>query len=350
MLASEDCISSDYLTPILRHLQNSGLQQRELIAETSLASISVDDLPEMLSAGDLLPIINRSTRFLKISSFALGLQVGLNTSLTTYGQLGFVGMCSASFDEALRNTSRFFPLVTPVLGFDYDFIGERAAIEINELKPLDDPLYGFLLGVFLGGLRSLSLFLLGERLLEMVDESFIELKVDLGRYPELELFQKGQIPVKFSCEKNIIYFSKKLALQPLKNGNKVALISAINACEQLMEKQKSRRVKKDITVIDQVGAIINQSENKFPDLDDVASALCISPRTLSRQLKAEDSSFSKIVMRIRMQRAESLFREENKTIKEIAFLLGYSEVSNFSIAFKKYYGKSPREYRQGLLD
>jgi AraC-like DNA-binding protein len=45
-----------------------------------------------------------------------------------------------------------------------------------------------------------------------------------------------------------------------------------------------------------------------------------------------------------MTHAATLMRESDHNISEIAFLVGYQELSNFSRAFKKYFKVSPREY------
>lgn len=45
-----------------------------------------------------------------------------------------------------------------------------------------------------------------------------------------------------------------------------------------------------------------------------------------------------------MTHAASLIKEGNYNISEVAFLVGYQELSNFSRAFKKYFNVSPREY------
>ena len=60
----------------------------------------------------------------------------------------------------------------------------------------------------------------------------------------------------------------------------------------------------------------------------------MSPRTLQRQLKEQGMDFKKLVADTRRRFALSYLGNRSHTLTEIAFLLGYSEVSAFNRAFK----------------
>ncbi|OUS26141.1 hypothetical protein A9Q99_19380 [Gammaproteobacteria bacterium 45_16_T64] len=347
-LDTSDCLSSDYLVPLLNCLGNCAMAEEEVLAGTSLVGQYPQPISGMLSIVDCEQIINNATAKLNQSPYMLGLMIGVSMRPTGFGQLGYVGMCSSTFDEALRQSSRFLGIVTPLMSFEYTEHEERVSLKIVESGVIREPVYGFLIGLFLGSLRALSLFLLGDRLFGLIDDSSVELKVDLNTYPDLAMLQSGPIKMDFGCEENCISFSKKLALQPLLNGNEVALRSAIMACERLLEETLAKRAMETQRVVVLVKQEIERYRSANPELDDVAQVLCLSPRTLSRQLKACDTSFSRLVIDARMGKAEILFQQGMLSIKEIAYQLGYSEVSNFSIAFKKYFGQSPSEFRGSL--
>lgn len=343
------CVSSDYLAPIVSYLKNCGLEVADILKDTLIGKTYPDHIPDMLSKRDCEKVINTANTKLKQSPYMLGLCVGISMRPTGFGQLGYVGMCSSTFDEALEHSSRFLPLVTPLMGLKYSRHNERVFLDIVEIEPIEEPIYGFLIGLFLGGLRALSLFLLGDNLFSFISESTVKLKIELASYPDLVLLQQGPIDVQFDCDKNCISFSDKLAFHPLLNGNESALKSAIVSCERLLEERQIKQLQQKDSIIDMVCSVVDKYESAVPELDEVAKVLCLSPRTLSRRLKSADTSFTKVIMDMRMLKAQRLFRDGSLSIKEVSYQLGYSEVSNFSIAFKKYFGESPSEFRHKLV-
>jgi AraC-like DNA-binding protein len=78
---------------------------------------------------------------------------------------------------------------------------------------------------------------------------------------------------------------------------------------------------------------------------EVAQRLGMSPRTLSRKLGGEGVTFADILDQLRSALAQRYLSEPELPISEIAWLLGYTEVSSFTHAFKRWTGKTPRQYR-----
>ena len=70
-------------------------------------------------------------------------------------------------------------------------------------------------------------------------------------------------------------------------------------------------------------------------------------RTLQRGLKAEGTSFQRVVGDVRLALARHHLDRPHATIQEVAFLLGYAEPSAFHRAFKRWTGRTPQAYRSG---
>jgi len=77
----------------------------------------------------------------------------------------------------------------------------------------------------------------------------------------------------------------------------------------------------------------------------VAQKLAISKRTLSRKLRDENVAFSEVLEETRAALARRYLAERDLPVSEIAWLLGYSEVSSFTHAFKRWTGMTPRQFR-----
>lgn len=84
-------------------------------------------------------------------------------------------------------------------------------------------------------------------------------------------------------------------------------------------------------------------------LADLSARLKFSPRQTERLLlEFYGKNFQQKKTEARMAAAIQLLSENDRSISEIADILGYSSLEHFSTAFKKYYHKSPREYRKSL--
>jgi AraC-like DNA-binding protein len=92
---------------------------------------------------------------------------------------------------------------------------------------------------------------------------------------------------------------------------------------------------------DRVRRAAASSLAEHPSLVKIARQVGISARTLRRHLEQEGTSLRAIVDDIRRERADELLAA-GTPVKEIAFVLGFSETSAFSRAYKRWTGRSPK--------
>jgi AraC-like DNA-binding protein len=81
-------------------------------------------------------------------------------------------------------------------------------------------------------------------------------------------------------------------------------------------------------------------------IDQVSDALGTSPRTLQRQLAAEGRTYSEVLDEIRAESASDLLETTDASLSQIAEQLGYSNLSNFNRAFRRWAAVSPRAFRR----
>ena len=133
--------------------------------------------------------------------------------------------------------------------------------------------------------------------------------------------------LEFGCAHDAIVIDREILNQPLNGSN-----GRVHADEP-METATA------------VGALVKQL---LPygrlTIEEVAARQRISVRTLQRRLRDWGFSFEEIVDDVRRAEAIGHVRAGNHSKMEIAFLLGYSDQAHFTRAFKRWTGRSPRQF------
>jgi len=83
-----------------------------------------------------------------------------------------------------------------------------------------------------------------------------------------------------------------------------------------------------------------------PHIEEIAVSCPLKTRTLQRRLAEAGTSYSRIVDEVRFEAACGLLEDRGLTLAEIASALGYSDPANFTRAFTRWSGITPRVYRQ----
>lgn len=96
------------------------------------------------------------------------------------------------------------------------------------------------------------------------------------------------------------------------------------------------------------GAVTRSLCDGSPSIRSTAKQLGMSVRTLQRRLEAHDVAFRDLVAETRRTLAQRYLAEGSANLTEVAFLLGYSELSAFDRAFRRWTGSTPLAERRRL--
>ena len=117
------------------------------------------------------------------------------------------------------------------------------------------------------------------------------------------------------------------------------------AMGSLSQELKHRAASDAVPFTQYVAAILRSSEPPLPDLQQVASSLYVSERTLNRRLQQEATSFRALKSAATLRWAELFLQQTQLSVDSIAARLGYQDSANFRRAFRKSAGCTPSEFR-----
>lgn len=126
------------------------------------------------------------------------------------------------------------------------------------------------------------------------------------------------------------------------------LVSALYLNIARLYRNQPRETKGSDSLIDKILRYIASHPDSV-NLSELCKEFSYHPNYISNLIRKETGkTFSRIVLEARMERAVMLLKSTTLSTDEIAFMLGYSDKSNFFKAFRQYYGISPREWGHQL--
>lgn len=256
-------------------------------------------------------------------------------NMGVFGVAGYVVLNSPNFIKAFENFVRYTKLHTNVYNFyletgsQVDLIFERALPQTFSDR--------FNMEMYVLGFTYNILKLMPGKQLPL------EVHFENAQPQNMKCFDEvfeGKTKFYFNAPQNKMVYDAALTNIPLLNANEqlYAMFDkmATESLQQIAgEGNTSRQVKEELS---------KRIKGDLPTIEEVAAALNMSTRTLQLKLKNENKTFRELTDEVRRDIAITHLKAHALNISEIAYLLGFSEISSFSSAFKKWTGKSPSAY------
>jgi AraC-like DNA-binding protein len=263
----------------------------------------------------------------------LGLRAGKMISAGASGPLEFVLHSAETLGEALQLASHHSRLYDEALDLRIELEGERAIVRLDSRIPRPKPAADFTTASWYANL--LASPLTGAKGVECWFSHAAP--ADTREYENTF----GPHAVRFSARCCGFAFDRKYLDAPLDGAN--ARVHAIlRAQVELMaaEMPSTRSIAAQVREL-----IASQLPRTKPNAQHVASVLRMSRRTFVRRLEEEGTTFTRELESVRRRLALKYVASADVPLTEISQLLGFSEVSAFHRAFKRWTEKTPIQYR-----
>lgn len=264
---------------------------------------------------------------------ALGLELGQIFNASKIGLVGHIIFNSESLEEGIKEYVRLFSIVNEAISLVFDTDEKYAYLRFIHLNPeyycIPDMERSMVLSLY----RGKALF---DSDIKWESVDFQHAQPDY-----IDKYQKVfNCPLNFNQSHCQIVFERKyLELAP-KQRNPYLGGAALEYANTMLKKLFRR------TYAEKVKGLIAQTiSTGEADVDHIANQLNTSRQTLYRKLKAEGVSFQGLLEDVRFSAAKDQLKNSDRQLSEIAFSLGFSDLSAFSRAFKRWSGVTPKDYR-----
>ncbi|MCD8521775.1 MAG: AraC family transcriptional regulator [Saccharospirillaceae bacterium] len=268
----------------------------------------------------------------------LGWRFGRKINISSLGELGLAIMSSDTGESAVRKLALFFKLRAP----SYDLTlhdglpdVDSRILQVRESFDFGDVRY-FMLSCIVSAFDCVFKFLTeGEDVIKRAEFSCDE--------PEGWDTQASLIdfPVIFGAQTTTLYLNPSFLKKTFITANPDTEEAFTELCQKML-----KNVKHQSGIINEINNFIINFPNKNPSLSEAAEHLCISSRTLRRELQKSNTTYQQLLDSVRLGIAKYLLLNTTKTTSEVGFDIGFRDASNFNRAFKSWTGKSPGDFRK----
>lgn len=303
-----------------------------LLAEIGVTSEALEDPAARISFDDFVALVSRAQRVTGEAGF--GVFMGLHGRISAHGYLGFAAMTARVLGEAVELVTRFGPAQTTAIALRFDVRGRDAVITIEEHAPSGDARESIVMATSIGVWR-MGNAITGRELSGSADFAFP--KPSFATRLEPVIGAPGR--VRYDQEANRLVFPAEQLDYPLVLSDTAAMRLAREQCEKELETLARGR-----SLASHVSSRIVDASGAVRPLEAIARELAMSPRTLKRRLAGDGASYSSLLEERRKLRSFELLRSD-LSVDQIADQLGYSDAANFTRAFRRWTGKTPRQFR-----
>jgi len=149
-----------------------------------------------------------------------------------------------------------------------------------------------------------------------------------------------EAPVHFNADIGTLHFDKNVMLERLPHGNADIAKATDRIAREYIDGLNPHKVASQVRQL-----LIKLLPSGDISQEVVSHHLNRSKSTLQRQLKAEGLSYRDLLESTQSGLAENYLREKKYSLAQIAYLVGFSDQSNFSRAFKRWTSQTPREFQ-----
>ena len=328
---SDQHLSASYARILFRHLKLNEVNGAVFFAGSHIQYSDLMGLNSEISFADQQVLFHNALEIAE--SPGLGLSVGKHLHLSSHGQLGVAAFSSPTLGDALRIMVTYGDVRAQFVDITSEFADGTLSIYMTEAMDLGDTRC-FLIESVMSAIYSAVMFFVGQAPIT----AHIELAYEAPDYAEL--YQEAfRIPVLFGKSKNKLVLEQSVLATPSPVADEDLCREATEHCQKIqLDLQKTLSTK------DRVATLLSNNPGKLWSQEEVAEELHMSSRTLMRKLASEGVKFQGLRDDLVKQQALSYLKNGNMSVENIAYLLGFSDVSSFRRSFKRWFGCSPSEY------
>ncbi|MCA0871474.1 AraC family transcriptional regulator [Seohaeicola saemankumensis] len=326
-----------WVKPLCAYLEDHNIDPAPLLRRARISPRMIDGEDARIPFDQLAALFELSAIAIDDDSF--GFHFGQTLATQDAGMIGYVGLSAPSFYDAVLNLEQYRRVYSDAVEVDTGSLAEKGEMAWDFRVPVSVIR------------RQFQEFSVTNLIHSFRDMTRSELRIRHVAFPHLRKTVSSEYrsffggTVEFGAPHGLIRFRLHDLHLSVRTADSRLHAILQDHCRAVMA---NREAETQALVHKVERLIMDRLSSDRARLDIVAAELGMSNRTLTRRLRNENTTFNAIVDSVRQDLAKSYLSDSAISLTEIAYLLGYSEVSAFNHAYKRWTGSSPSSLRKGL--
>ncbi len=324
-------------TGLLDTVAEAGGEPRRVLLAADMVAADLADPDRLIDMRRVAALFEAAAR--EANNDLFGLQMSLMSPVEIVGSLSYLMLNAPTVETALRNLERYSSLHMPgaPLFMERDGSVVRLVLEIS--------------GSRIGPCRQLVEACLGFTLMllrSLTGQELTPREVLFAHTPAARTSAYVRVlgsPVSFRQPRNELLIDCRWLAHPIASADRTLLPIVERHVREVLEAREN-----EDALINAVRELVAHAVcDGHPNIAGIARNVGMSARTLQRRLRESGNTFKTMIDEVRSDLAREYLAGSSVNVTEVAFLLGYSELSAFDRAFSRWTGKAPLDYRRAAL-
>lgn len=331
---AEPTLSARFVAYVRDYMFDQGMEPGVLFRQCGIDSTRHEELDAPVPARKVANLLELAAQH--SANPCMGLDMARRYHYESASLLILAVLSAPSVGDGIRCLCHYDRYVDSAIEIDFDFSRSCAEFSFRVIAPegvVLTQLNEYLLGFLVQALNTAT------RVPVPIRQVWFSHASDKNTAALSDFFNA---PVAFSRPINRLFFESSYLRERFHTSHDLLHEVLINAMKTYFVPQQSGSGLVDILCRE----IIRGGAEECATLESIAQRLAVSPRTLRRRLSTEGYTFQEVKNLARARRAKYYLRRTTLPIAEIAYELGFSELSAFSRAFRSWVGQAPQAYRE----
>ncbi|CAM4280150.1 AraC family transcriptional regulator [Acinetobacter pragensis] len=317
------CVARGYSISAI--LENSGIKAEDL-----------DSIDTYFSLNQISKFVQNALILTKDPSISIAFSQYIR--LSHFGSFGIALMSAPTLNDVFVICKKYSSLIDPTISFESEIKDSTICIKFGKQIPLGLNYYYTQEALCLSIIRIIS---------DLVEHELPQLRIELdyAKPSYAEKFNYLNAPISWNKRHCAIYFNTIILDKKLPGADLPAFQKALRMCEA----ELSLFTQQGENWLIKLKLMILQNLQKPLTAEEMAEQLHLSRRTFFRKLAEYDTTYDALLSTSRAEVAKDYLLYKKTSLIELADHLGYNDVSNFTKAFKRWYGLPPKQWLQSQL-